>query len=254
LFPSPAARLPRAILAIGLTTLALAGACFVRNNPAPAVPTPPGVARVGTTSPGVTPAPAGTAAPTALPDPDKLLIRVNKQDAVGPDYVPPDLVSIKAAKIPAANGDPQVRKVVLPALERLFNDAQAAGVNFVVLSAYRSYDQQKAVLEAEIRAYGPEQAPRQVAEPGHSEHQLGTAIDFTSFGVKYQTDQKFGLLPEGRWLADNAHKYGFVMSFPDGKETITGYIYEPWHFRFVGPDVARMVRERGITLNEFLAR
>jgi D-alanyl-D-alanine carboxypeptidase len=227
-------------------------ACFFQSTPAPTLPTLP-VARATTAPSGGTPAAGRTPAPTAIPDPDRLLIRVDKVEAVSPDYMPPDLVALKATTIPGTRNTIQVRAIVVPPLEWLFKNTQAAGVSFFALSGYRSYDEQKQLLEAQIRADGREQALRQVAEPGHSEHQLGTAIDFTSIGVKYDTGVTFGQLPEGKWLAENAYKYGFVLSYPDGKESVTGHIYEPWHFRYVGPEVARIVRERGITLHEFLA-
>ena len=99
-----------------------------------------------------------------------------------------------------------------------------------------------------------EQALRQSARPGHSEHQMGTTMDITSPSVGNDLVSAFGDTPEGKWLAANAHTFGFVMSYPPGKEATTGYIYEPWHFRYVGKAEAAAVRASGLTLHEYLLK
>ena len=99
---------------------------------------------------------------------------------------------------------------------------------------------------------GEEEAARVSAKPGHSEHQLGTTIDFTTPRVDYDLVESFGATPEGQWLAQNAGRFGFVMSYPQDKEQVTGYAYEPWHFRYVGVDVAAAVAESRLTLYEYL--
>ncbi len=104
-----------------------------------------------------------------------------------------------------------------------------------------------------VQQMGQDQAERISARPGHSEHQMGTAIDFTSASAGYGLGEGFAQTPEGAWLSQNAPRFGFVMSYPAGKESVTGYAYEPWHFRYVGIDVARAVVARGITLTEYLA-
>ena len=101
---------------------------------------------------------------------------------------------------------------------------------------------------------GEAEANRFSARPGYSEHQLGTTIDFTSRRAEFDLTNAFGATPEGQWLDENAVRYGFVMSYPPDKEDITGYVYEPWHFRYVGEEVAAEVRREGITLHEYLLK
>jgi D-alanyl-D-alanine carboxypeptidase len=110
--------------------------------------------------------------------------------------------------------------------------AGRAGAGLLVSSAYRSYEYQQALFERSVRAEGRAQTERELALPGHSEHQLGTAIDFGS------VDASFADTPAGEWLASEAWKFGFVLSYPRGAEDETGYIYEPWHFRYVGRPAA----------------
>jgi D-alanyl-D-alanine carboxypeptidase len=92
------------------------------------------------------------------------------------------------------------------------------------------------------------------ARPGHSEHQLGTTADISNADVGYRLTEEFGETPAGRWLAENAWRYGFVLSYPEGAEAVTGYKYEPWHFRWVGEAAAAAVRDSGLTLHEWLLR
>jgi D-alanyl-D-alanine carboxypeptidase len=121
-----------------------------------------------------------------------------------------------------------------------------------VNSAYRSYEYQGATLRSEIAAYGCARALGEVAAPGHSEHQLGLAADLTSADVGWDLQDTFGQTPEGLWLAAHAMTYGFVLSYPKGKEGVTGYNYEPWHFRFVTPAVAQAITTSGKTATEYL--
>lgn len=130
------------------------------------------------------------------------------------------------------------------AFERMRADAAKESLNLVIISGYRSYDSQKVIYDGDVAAYGPNQNVS--AKPGHSEHQLGTTIDLN------QIDESFGDTPEGKWVAKNSVKYGFVLSYPAGREGQTGYAYEPWHFRYIGPDMAVAYAASGTTLNRFL--
>ncbi len=130
------------------------------------------------------------------------------------------------------------------AFERMRADAAKESLNLVIISGYRSYDSQKVIYDGDVAAYGPNQNVS--AKPGHSEHQLGTTIDLN------QIDESFGDTPEGKWVAMNSVKYGFVLSYPAGREGQTGYAYEPWHFRYIGPDMAVAYAASGTTLNRFL--
>ena len=131
------------------------------------------------------------------------------------------------------------------AFERMRADAAKEGLRLVIISGYRGYDVQKQIYDGDVAAFGPNQNVS--AKPGHSEHQLGTTIDIN------EIDEAFGETAEGKWLAKNSVQYGFVMSYPAGREGQTGYAYEPWHFRYVGPDTAAAYLASGTTLNRFLA-
>ena len=150
--------------------------------------------------------------------------------------------------------DQSVTEMVLPHLVDMLDAALAEGHMLVVVSSYRSYEQQEGIYQYHVNTYGIDEASRVSARAGHSEHQLGTTVDFSSAAVGFELVEAFGQTPEGRWLAANAHKYGFVLSYPEGKEAITGYAYEPWHFRWVGKDVAPQVLASALTLGEFLRR
>lgn len=123
-------------------------------------------------------------------------------------------------------------------------DASADGIDIYIVSAYRGYDIQKQLFDQEVAAFGPDQNTS--AKPGHSEHQLGTTVDINDLSGS------FGDSPAGQWLQRNAARYGFVMSYPPGRERQTGYAYEPWHWRYLGPGVASAYLSSGQTLNHFL--
>ncbi len=168
-------------------------------------------------------------------------------------YAPVDRADTSYAGL---NGGYTVRKHVIYDLKRMAAAARAAGARFSVQSAYRSYDRQAAIFKAEVEEYGYKTALTQSARPGHSEHQLGTTLDFRSYG-NYTPPWDYadwGTTKAGAWLKANAWKYGFLMSYPKGKSTLTCYTYEPWHYRYVGPWTAKAVRDSGLTLREWLWR
>jgi zinc D-Ala-D-Ala carboxypeptidase len=165
-------------------------------------------------------------------------------------YVPPDLVSAGQAGFSAVEG---LRALVVPDLSEVREAAAAAGHPLGLIVGYRSFEQQRELFDRRVRELGRPEALRRVALPGHSEHQLGTAFDFTSAGDDDVT-QAWGETPTGRWMAANAWRFGFVMSYPRGREAVTCFTYEPWHFRYVGRDRAAEVRASGLTLREFLWR
>lgn len=186
-----------------------------------------------------------------LPSDLSLLTVVTKTRSLGQSYTPGDLVPIS----PEFTSSVEIQKLRRPAAEALtqmLTDARRNGLTIKVNSAFRSYDYQGTVLRSEISQYGCTQALQQVAAPGHSEHQLGLAADLTSQDVAWDLSDGFGQTPEGRWLAAHAVTYGFVLSYPQGKEATTGYISEPWHYRFVSPAVAQAVVISGKTPAEFL--
>jgi zinc D-Ala-D-Ala carboxypeptidase len=171
---------------------------------------------------------------------------------VGRKYVPPKLVSVSKARI---KGDGQVRKLVLQDLYDLKYAAWKAGNPIAVASAYRSYDIQKATFNYWVDKYSYDQALKTSARPGHSEHQLGTTIDFKSKNdPDAWTFDDWAKTPAGAWMKANAWRYGFVMSYPKGKKSVTCYSYEPWHYRYFGRDIAAKIHASGLTTRQWLWR
>ena len=162
-------------------------------------------------------------------DADNLLTLVDKQHYLAADFVPADIVALKANDFYLLNrNDLSLRVPVEKALRKMASAAKEDGINLVVSSTYRSYDYQKNLYERNVRQLGKEVADRESAPPGASQHQLGVAVDFGSI-----TDD-FAQTKQGRWLASNAGKYGWSLSFPDGYEDVTGYRWECWHYRYIG--------------------
>ncbi len=166
------------------------------------------------------------------------------------DYVPHDLRSTVNAGL---NGGNMVRAFVIPDLRAMARAARAAGARLAVESAYRSYGTQKATFAYWTRVSGYAGALKGSARAGHSEHQLGTTLDFKSYGRTAPWNYRdWGTTKAGAWLRNNAWKYGFIMSYPKGKSSVTCYQYEPWHFRYVGRATAAEVHASGMTLRQFL--
>jgi D-alanyl-D-alanine carboxypeptidase len=167
-------------------------------------------------------------------------------------YAPSDLRSTADAGL---NGGHSVRSLVVADLRAMATAARNAGARLSVQSAYRSYSTQKATFDSWVRLHGYVVAVKESARAGHSEHQLGTSLDFKSYGGIAPWDlADWGTTKAGAWMRANAWKYGFVMSYPKGKTSVTCYIYEPWHWRYVGRERAEQIRASGLTLREFLWR
>ena len=153
------------------------------------------------------------------------------------------------------NGGYTVRSFVIADLKAMATAARRAGARLAVQSAYRSYYTQYATFKYWVARDGYKRALATSARAGHSEHQLGTTIDFRSYGGSaawYHWD--WARTKAGAWLKANAWRYGFVMSYPKGKTTVTCYAYEPWHYRYVGRAMAAKIRASGLTLREYLWR
>jgi D-alanyl-D-alanine carboxypeptidase len=165
---------------------------------------------------------------------------------VGKEYKPPDRVSIFNAGV---TGGGQVRRVAFDDLKAMATAARKAGVPLGSVSAYRSYRQQVELFGQYVDGYGFKKAVTFSARPGHSEHQLGLVIDFAAAGTSSFVNER---TPTGRWLAKNAWKYGWLMSYPDGKEKLVCYSYEPWHYRYVGRDLAAAIQASGLTPRGYL--
>ena len=165
-------------------------------------------------------------------------------------YAPSDLVATRVA------GGGAVRRLVVADLRAMVRDAAASGAPVQVVSAYRSYGTQVYDFAYWTRLSGLPAALLGSARPGHSEHQLGTTLDFTSLGggLPWRLFD-WGATAAGTWMRRNAWRYGFVMSYPmNGSPSKTCYRYEPWHFRYVGRDRAATIRRSGLTLREYLWR
>lgn len=189
-----------------------------------------------------------------LLDPAALDALVNKARSLPEDYTPSDLVRIAVPTTLRFEEVNHLRRSAAVSLARLFQAAQdEEGFRLYARSGYRAYQTQKGLYTAAVTQDGQEWADKYSAVPGHSEHQTGLAMDITSRGMNYQLDESFGSSPEGLWAAQNAHRFGFILRYPPGKEGITGYNYEPWHFRYVGETLAGEIYRRGFTLEEYYA-
>lgn len=157
-------------------------------------------------------------------------VLVDKSNGLSPDFVPEELVPLKnfAGPLVVNREDMLLERRAAEALAEMAEGAAGDGVTLDVSSAYRSYDYQKGLFERHVSQLGVEEASRVSARPGHSQHQLGTAVDFGSI------TPAFGDTEAGKWLAREAWRFGFSLSYPEGAEEITGYSYEPWHFRYIG--------------------
>lgn len=203
---------------------------------------------------GMAPASTGTASakPVAVRFNADLHMVVDKRRALPVPYAPSDLEAVPAAWHADGASGQQVRAAVLAAMRPLMTAATADGVDLRVESAYRSFDEQVRTFAYWVGVMGETQARRVSAVAGHSEHQLGATVDFSDPMNGWQLLESFAPTPSGRWLAANAHRFGFAMSYPQGGEAITGYAYEPWHFRYVGVAAAAEWRASGKTLVEYL--
>ena len=146
----------------------------------------------------------------------------------------------------------QLNTETAQALETLVAAAKEENLKFVLVSGYRSYDTQKTIYDSEVKGFGQAVADTESARPGHSEHQTGWSLDLGRSDGKCEIEACFADTPEGQWLAANAHTYGFIIRYPKDKTDVTGYVYEPWHLRYVGTDLSEEMHRTGIqTLEEF---
>lgn len=180
--------------------------------------------------------------------PEFLLKKVSKRFPLPKSYAPPSLedISTKVKTIRTTC----IRSDIAPHLIEMFNGAQQDGVYLAITSGYRKPEIQKYLYDFWLRVQGVS-AIDEIAEPGGSEHQLGTTVDLTDASIGYAgVDDRFAYSDGGRWLMSNAYKYGFTMSYPKGKQRVTGYKYEPWHWRYVGVEIATYLYNQGLAFNE----
>lgn len=183
---------------------------------------------------------------------DSITVLVNKELPIQEDYIPKDLVVPNVEfQIPYFDEKKQMRAEAAKALEKLFEAAKADGLSLCGVSGFRSYQRQYKIFTTNIKKNSLEHAMQYSAIPGRSEHQTGLAIDVSTASVNYRIDSSFADTPEGQWLVDNAHLYGYIIRYPEDKTQITGYSYEPWHIRYVGKALATYIYRNNLTLEEF---
>ena len=160
-------------------------------------------------------------------------------------YVKGILIANKTYALPS-NYNPGVDSAAGSALNEMISAAASEGISLRMISGFRSYETQNVLYNNYVARDGVAATDRYSARPGHSEHQTGLSFDLNSL------EQSFGQTAEGKWLAENCWKYGFIIRYPSEKEAITGYMYEPWHVRYLGKETAKAVYESGLCLEEYL--
>jgi D-alanyl-D-alanine carboxypeptidase len=192
-------------------------------------------------------APAATAATVngyEIDEVSSLQVVVNKHRKLNPQsYVPSRMVRIQGQSLRAEAAD---------AYKKFASAAKKAGVSIVPVSGYRSYNQQASLYNNYVLQYGQETADTLAARPGYSEHQTGLAMDIGNPGGTCALDPCFANTPAGKWAAEHADDYGFIIRYPKGAEATTGYTYEPWHLRYVGTSLVEDMNDGGfLTLEDF---
>lgn len=170
---------------------------------------------------------------------------VNKYYYLNSDYVPDDLETLDSGY--SRGGNNKLRSVAKEAFEKMVDAAKLENIIIYNLSAYRSYETQKNIHDRSIANYGVEESDKSSARPGNSEHQTGLALDVNNISEDFKYSDEY------EWLSKNAYKYGFILRYPEDKVELTGYSYEPWHYRYVGEDIAKTIKEEGITFEEYYA-
>lgn len=179
-------------------------------------------------------------------------VLVNKENCLPRWYVPEDLIEPKVEFHKDAKEESKfLRKECAKALEKLFKKAKKAKMMFFAVSGYRSYRRQNEIFKLNLRK-DREMANRYSAKPGESEHQTGLAIDITCESCHFELSENFASTKEFFWLKENVHKFGFIIRYPKDKEEITGYIFEPWHLRYVGKELAEELYVKNLTLEEYI--
>lgn len=170
---------------------------------------------------------------------------VNKNYKLEETYIPNDLEEIS---LEYSCKNKHLRKIARINFEKMAKAAKKEGFNIVAVSTYRSYDYQEKLYNNYVNEKGSYYADMASARAGHSEHQTGLAVDIADLSLDYDN---FENTKEFYWVKENAHKYGFIMRYPKAKFHITGFKYEPWHYRYVGTNIATYIYKNNITLEEY---
>jgi len=182
-----------------------------------------------------------------------LLVVANKKYALPIGYRPPDLTVPKVRFSYAGTLEQSyLRASAARGLEAMFNAADKDGIELFAVSGFRSGERQKTLYDGYVARDGQKAADTYSARPGHSEHQTGLAMDISARSVGNGLTQALGNTKEGKWIAANAPKYGFILRYGPGMQARTGYMYEPWHIRYVGVGPAQTITNNGQTLEEYL--
>jgi len=174
-------------------------------------------------------------------------ILVNKYYYLSKDYVP---LSLETISTKYALSNMKLVSYAKDAFEEMAKDAQKEKLKIVAMSTYRSYDYQVNLYNKYVKSDGKEKADTYSGRPGHSEHQTGLAVDVYNVKTNYTN---FESTKEFDWMQEHAHEYGFILRFPKDKEDETGYIYEAWHYRYVGKEIAKYIHEHNISYEEYFA-
>ncbi len=190
--------------------------------------------------------------PVFISDVDNLFVLANKANRFSDEFKPQNLVNPKSRH----SGSPSRRKlrvVAANAIDELISAAKAEGIEIRTVSAYRTIDYQKTLFDAYASRSSEAEANQYSSRAGHSEHHTGLCVDVSSPSVNYDLKFAYGDTIEGKWIARNAHKYGYVVRYPKDKHRLTGYLYEPWHLRYFGVPLATYLYETELTYEEFIA-
>lgn len=171
-------------------------------------------------------------------------VLVNKYNYLPSDYVPNNLVTLNEYSKPNI----KLVKEAYEAFKKMAMDASLNNLNLRIVSAYRSYDYQKNLYNSYLKNDSQEIVDTYSARPGFSEHQTGLAIDIDNGRENYN---RFHITQEFAWVKENCYKYGFILRYDLGKEHITGYKYEPWHYRYVGTNISEYIYKNNLTFEEY---
>lgn len=185
--------------------------------------------------------------------PEKIEVLIKKGFRLSKDYEPKELVTPNIPIAPDCNNK-KLRKDAAEALEDMYQDALKKGYHLVLNSGYRSYESQLEIYEEYFRKYDKTTASKLVSKPGSSEHQLGLGVDLTSQSVIDKNRMVFGDSDEYRWVVKNAYKYGFILRYPKERCSFTGIANEPWHFRYVGKKIAKIIYDNDWILEDYILK
>jgi len=185
-------------------------------------------------------------------NPKSYLTVVNKTQRLSENYLPPNL---KVPSVSFFSSSPPAKKLLraraAAALKKMQQAAQQHDLQLIGVSGYRSYYRQQQIYQIQLTNKGKVKADKISAQAGHSEHQTGLAIDISSPEINCQLSEELATTSLGSWLAKHSFKFGFILRYPVGKEWITGYQYEPWHFRYVGVGHAQKIYNNNLTLEDY---